>query len=385
MIEMYTARTSEIDEIEEAINDIKSQIDFSLLKKNSGGMIFCHLDFIESNVVEELCEELPFDVIGMTSLAGADEHGFGLYDLTLTVLTSDEVSFEIGMTNSITTDNYENEIDELYKGLRSKTDSDPSLIFTFMPHMKEVSGYEVVAAMDKSCNGIPMWGALTNSTNFNYDTVQTICNGKSISKGITMMFLNGSVNPKFIVSSIPESNIMNERVIITKSSGTVLHEVNDQPIFEYLSKIGLVITKENITTSPVMVYYDDAEKPVALGFYTLFEDGSVLTGGEMPEGTAISVGSMDSAGIFESAEDGLKQILDCEDRKVTLLLPCISRYIMLSPDQESELRMIMEQLADTGKPFSMGYSGGEISPMLGADGKLHNRFHNYTFCACVLQ
>jgi hypothetical protein len=57
---------------------------------------------------------------------------------------------------------------------------------------------------------------------------------------------------------------------------------------------------------------------------------------------------------------------------------------MLSPDQESELRLIEEKLANTGKPFMMGYSGGEICPIPGDDGRTQNRFHNYTFCACVI-
>lgn len=384
MVKMYTARTSEIDEIDEAINEIKSQIDFSSLKKNSGGLIFCHIDFIDSGMVAALCEEFPFKIIGMTSMAGADEHGYGLYDLTLTILTSDEVSFEVGMTGNITPDNYVVEIDKLYNGIRGCAESDPAMIFTFMPYMRDVSGYEVVAAMDKSCNGIPLWGSITNNIDFNYETVQTICNGKNLPAGIAMMFVNGPVEPQFIVSSIPERNIANNRAIITKSDGAILYEVNDMPILDYLANIGLVITKENITTTPLMIYYGDAKEPVALGFYTLFEDGSVLTGGEMPVGTSFAVGSIDGQGIFESAEDGLKQILNCDDRQAILLLPCVTRYIMLAPDQESELRLINETLAGGGHSFMMGYSGGEICPMKSADGKFHNRFHNYTFCACVL-
>lgn len=261
---------------------------------------------------------------------------------------------------------------------------DPAMIFTFMPYIRDVAGYEVVAAMDKSCGGIPMWGSITNNVDFNYETVQTICNGKALRAGLAMMFLNGPVQPKFIVASIPERNIANNRAVITKSEGAILREVNDLPLLEYLANIGLVITKQNITTTPLMIYYEGAEDPVALGFYTLFEDGSVLTGGEMPEGTSFAVGSIDSQGIFESAEAGLKQILDCEDRQATLLLPCVTRYIMLAPEQEAELQLINEKLTGIGKPFMMGYSGGEICPMMGADGKLHNRFHNYTFCACIL-
>jgi len=384
MITMYTARTSEIDEISEAINEIKSQIDFSALKKHSGGLIFCHIDFVSSGMVAALCEELPFEVIGMTSMASADEQGYSLYDLSLTVLTSDEVTFTAGMSNSINTDTYVAEIDQLYKNVRSRVDSDPALIFTFMPYIRDVAGYEVVAAMDEACHGIPLWGSITNSIDFNYETVQTIYNGKTLSAGVAMMFLNGPVEPKFIISSIPERNIANSRAIITKSEGAVLYEINDVPVLEYLANMGLVIVKENITATPLMVYYDGAKEPVALGFYTLFENGSFLTGGPMPVGASVAVGSIDAQGIFESAEEGLKRISDCADRKATLLLPCVTRYIMLAPDQEGELRLIKEKLTNSGLPFMMGYSGGEICPMPDQEGKLRNRFHNYTFCACVL-
>lgn len=384
MITMYTARTAEIDEIDEAIAEIKQQIDFGALKKNSGGLIFCHIDFVDSGVVAALCQELPFNIIGMTSMASADEHGYSLFDLTLAVLTSDEVSFEVGMTNRITPDNYIDEIDQLYQRILGQAGSDPAMIFTFMPYLRDVAGYEVVAAMDASCHGIPLWGSITNNIDFNYETVHTICNGKTLRAGLAMMFVVGPVKPKFIVSSIPERNIANNRAIITSSKGAVLREVNDLPLLEYLANIGLVITKENITTTPLMVYYEESREPVALGFYTLFEDGSVLTGGEMPVGTSFAVGSIDAQGIVESAEEGLRQILACEDRQATLLLPCVTRYIMLAPDQESELRLIHERLSAPRHPFMMGYSGGEICPVPGPDGKLRNRFHNYTFCACVL-
>ncbi len=384
MVTMYTARTSEIDEIDEAIKEIKSQIDLTALKKNSGGLIFCHIDFVESGVVKALCEQLPFNVIGMTSMVSANEAGYSLYDLTLTVLTSDEVSFEAGMTNDIDNNNYIDEVNSLFNNMRGKVDSDPKMIFTFMPYIREVAGYEVVSAMDKACHGIPMWGAITNNIDFNYETVQTICNGDCLRAGLAMMFVSGPVEPKFIVSSLPERNIANNRAIITKSEGAFLYEINDVPVLNYLADVGLIITKENITTTPLMVYYDNAQEPVALGFYTLFDEGHVLTGGEMPVGTSIAVGNIDAAGIFESAEYGLQQILDLKDRQTTLLLPCVTRYIMLAPDQEGELRMIDEKLSNSGKPFMMGYSGGEICPMPGSDGKLKNRFHNYSFCALVL-
>ena len=384
MIQMYTARTSEVDEIDVAISDIKDQIDFSSLKKFSGGIIFCHMDFVDSGVVAALCEALPFPCIGMTSMASADTHGYSLFDLTLTVLSSDEVSFEVGMTDRIDLDNYEEEVGRLYGDIRGRMESDPAMILTFVPYIQDVAGYEILSVMDTACHGIPIWGSITSGVDFNYDAVQTICNGKHLRAGLAMMFINGPVTPAFIVSSIPERNITNNRAIITKSDGAILHEINDLPVLEYLANIGLMITKENITTTPLLVYYDASEVPVALGFYTLFEDGSVLTGGQMPTGTSVAVGSIDAKGIFESAESGLKQILECTNSQATLLLPCVTRYIMLAPDQESELRLIQETLASNGNSFILGYSGGEICPVPDADGILRNRFHNYTFCACIL-
>lgn len=384
MIEMYTARTSEVDDIDGAIAEIKGQIDLAVLKKNSGGVIFCHIDFVESGLVKALCDELPFDVIGMTSMASADEHGYSLFDLTLAVLTSDDIEFKAGMTRGIDHDNYKDEVERLYEKMRGAVADDPALILTFMPYIRDVAGYEVVAAMDEACKGAPMWGSITNNIDFNYEQVQTICNGEYLRGGIAMMFLNGPIKPRFIVSSLPERNISNTRAMITKSEGAVLYEINDMPLLDYLANIGLIVNKENITTTPLMMYYDESEEPVALGFYTLFEDGSVLTGGEMPVGTSFAVGSIDAQGIYESAGSGLAQIEAMPERQATLLLPCVTRYIMLAPDQEGELREIQGRLTATGKPFMMGYSGGEICPMPGPDGRLRNRFHNYTFCACIL-
>ena len=99
-------RTAEVDEYDEAIDEIKSRIDLSTLKKHTGGIIFCHGDFIESGMVEALCAALPFPVIGMTSLATANPSTYSQFDLNLTVLTSDEVSFAVGITGSMNKTTY---------------------------------------------------------------------------------------------------------------------------------------------------------------------------------------------------------------------------------------------------------------------------------------
>ena len=98
----------------------------------------------------------------------------------------------------------------------------------------------------------------------------------------------------------------------------------------------------------------------------------------------MSMGVIDEPCIFETAELGLSEIPAHEERNVTLMLPCVTRYIMSAPNQEGGLRLIKDTLAASDKPYMMGYSGEEICPMQGADGKWRNRFHNYSFCAGLL-
>jgi len=45
-----------------------------------------------------------------------------------------------------------------------------------------------------------------------------------------------------------------------------------------------------------------------------------------------------------------------------------------------------ESIMATGSvmPYKAGYSGGEICPVRDESGVLQNRFHNFTFSACIL-
>jgi hypothetical protein len=384
MIAMYTARTSEVDVFDEAIAEIKSQIDFSRLKRYSGGIIYCCMDYYESGMVDALCKELPFDVIGMTGMGTASDGGFGFFDLTLTVLTSDEVRFSAGMTEGMNIENYDEEIRSLYGDMRARVTEDPSLIITIIPYVRDVSGYKIVAATDKAVGGIPLWGPVSSSINFEDNELAVLCNGRYARSEVAMLFLNGPVEPKFIIASLPENNISNTRGIVTKSDGATLIEVNDMPVLEYFDYLGVAVTTENVRATPLMIYHRGAEKPIALAFFRVFEDGSVLIGGEVPVGASIAIGGIDTDTILASARQALKEIVKHEDRNATLIAPCVTRGVMMIPDQKGELMLIQEMLGESGLPYSMAYAGGEISPMPDAEGKLRNHFHNYTFCACVL-
>jgi hypothetical protein len=206
---------------------------------------------------------------------------------------------------------------------------------------------------------------------------------KTGTTSVAMLLVHGDIEPEFIVTSIPDRNISTRKAIVTKSAGCVVKEANGIPFAQYLNSIGYT-TKVGIdpTSFPLMMRFPDGSGPVALGVFRIFEDGSILMGGEVPEGTSFSGGEIDSEGILETARASLDKALKTGKRSGFLMFPCISRYLMLAPTSSKEMELASSTVGDI--PYVLAYAGGEICPVRGEDGKLYNHFHNFTFSLCVL-
>ena len=103
MIKALTAFTYEADDAKEAVEEILKQLDLEHnLLKYSVGFITCYLDFIKGGIVEALCADLPFEVIGCTTpMNGGPKAGDQIL-LTLMVLTSDSTEFATGISQPLT-------------------------------------------------------------------------------------------------------------------------------------------------------------------------------------------------------------------------------------------------------------------------------------------
>jgi hypothetical protein len=216
-----------------------------------------------------------------------------------------------------------------------------------------------------------------------YEHCRTLWNKTADKRILAMLLVHGPVEPEFIVTSIPEKNIRDNYAIITESEGCTLKKVNDMRFDEYVESMGLVLRiGRDTTTIPLMVNYGDGSKPVALAVYGTDDEGGILCGGEMPRGASLAIGQIDYDGIIETAKMSLEQALLRGKKNGLLMLPCVTRYIMLSPQQDDEFNLVARMVSGQ-IPYAMGYSGGEVCPVRDRDGKYHNRHHNYTFSLCV--
>jgi hypothetical protein len=353
------------------------------LRKNSAGIITCHYDFTDTGFIDALCKKLSFDVIGMTTMASANRYGHNMYALSLTVLTSDEVAFETALTVPLSTGNYREEIAAAYTGAAQKLGGEPSMIIAFFPYHKDLGGALQVRTLDEICSGVPIWGGLATNLEASYEKCGAFRNGASSQDVLAMLLMRGPVNPEFVTISMPEEKIRESRGIITDSDGRILKKINGIPALKYLEGLGITILENASYITPLMVYYEGASEPVALGIYSVDEDGSVLCGGEMTSGGAISVGEVTAEGIIATAGAGVNRILQSGKKDGALMLPCISRYAMLAPKQADEMELVTRRMSEADMPFMLAYVGGEVCPVRDDSGKPRNRFHNHTFSACA--
>jgi hypothetical protein len=386
MIKMLTAYTNEIDDIDIATEEILKQLDIeNNLLKNSLGILTCYSEFIDSGVVEALCKKLPFEVIGGTTLANSVPAQIGQMMLALTVLTSDDAEFSASVSENIDQENIENlnkEISTAYTKAVAGLKSEPKLIFTVTQLFMKLAGDSVVEAFDKASGGVPLFGTLAVDHTVTYEKTQTIFNGKAYKNAIVMAAVCGNVEPKFSIVSVSPNKILKHLAVITESKGNLLIGVNGVPATEYLASIGLSPEKiKNYNAVPFMISDKRASQFIARGIFGMMENGSVICGGTMPVGCNLSVGSMDRSEVIATTKDMMNKILASSDSCGLLAFSCIARNLILGVDTTAEMEAAKEVLGNK-IPYSFNYSGGEICPVYNNEGKLENRFHNYTLVVC---
>jgi hypothetical protein len=108
----------------------------------------------------------------------------------------------------------------------------------------------------------------------------------------------------------------------------------------------------------------------------------VVCGGVMPVGATLSIGSIDFADVMNTTSGILNSALEAGERSGFVMFSCLTRNLALGMDSEAEMRKAHAIIGEAA-PYQFTYSGGEVCPVYGPDGRLVNRFHNATFVACV--
>lgn len=384
MIKMLVAYTTEADEADQAIAEVLEQLNLEENQlKNSVGILTCHVDFLDTGVVEELCAKLPFEVLGVTTLGSGTNQITDLCALTLSVLTSNDVSFSTVLTDSLL-DEQEGPIEASYNKVAAKFPEEPSLILACGPMLTQVGGEKLLRIINKVSAGVPVFGTLSCDHNFDFHESQVVYNGKSYADCMAMVLMFGPVNAKFMYISVPVENIQKQNAVITASEGNRVQTVNGKPVVEYLDSIGLSAKNglEGAKSIPIILDYNDGTSPVARCFYMISPEGEAVCGGDMPCNATFSLGTMDFDDIITSTTQLLSKIEAAGKNNGVLIISCIVRSVTLGIDQLAEGEKVRELIGNK-MVYQLSYSGGEMCPVYDENGKTSNRFHNFSCAACI--
>ncbi|MDR2050609.1 MAG: hypothetical protein LBQ63_02415 [Deltaproteobacteria bacterium] len=397
MLKMLVGYTSEADNAELALAEVLERADIeNKLLKNSVGLLFCNLDFIDSGVVNALCGRLPFKVIGCTTQGLATNDLSAQFMLSLVVLTSDTVEFSVGLSASLTVMGSshllrsEEEAEERLRALYTRTAASlagrPSMMLVFQPLLLNLPGDAVTSVLDRVSEGVPIFGSIALDMPTKIRSPQIIHNGLPYADRLTILLLSEAASPRFFLKTISPQN--SRSAIITRAEGNKLLSINNMPAIKHLEKLGIA---EQGRFSPALFFMATIRSPggrtSTCVFYDVTPEGHLICGNTPETGGILEMGAITGRNVLESAAELIEEIRTaCFEeesfRNALLFFACFSRSLDLM-DATEESEFIRKELQSTVFPYVFAYSGGEFCPVT-ENGRLENRFQQHSIIACLL-
>jgi hypothetical protein len=393
MLSAQKAFTLEADDVEAAVAEIIEQLDLESLGANTLGFVSGLPDYLEGGVIAALQEALPFDIIGQTSVATATPGSDDLNQLSLLVLSGDDVAFSTSLSEPISGGEDGELLKTAYAAAAASRADEPAFILMYAPLLYTASGDFFVKTTDAASGGVALFGSVASDNTLDYHESQTVYKGEGYRNRTVYVLFYGSLSPRFYLAGITHGKVFNETGVVTSSEGSQLQTINNAPVSEFLKSLGLS-TNENgefvsINSFPYVVDYNDGTDPVIRVMFAITPEGYAVCGGDIPVGATLGVSYFDAGEILESSKnsiDRLAQDIAENGAQVMLVFSCIGRYFSLGYDTDAEVRLFHDALDASGVPYTYTYSGGEIcpSPSKNDSGAWANRAHNSTFVVIAL-
>ena len=386
MIKTLVAYTTEIDDVDLAVESIRSQIRSEDLCLHSIGIISCHYEFIHSGAMKAICEALPFEVAGAVTVNQSTNQAAEAFLLTVMILTGDDASFTVGITPPLREDPYRI-IEDSYIELASSCGKVPALALSFIPFMLNFSSDEFLDVFTRVSNGVPCFGTIALDATDTFKDCYVFANGEHFIDRIVTVFIYADIHPRFFIGTISPDKILPKPALVTKSNNNILMEVNGHPVDQYFQDLGLTneYDSQYATASlPFLLDYRDGTPQVSKVFISHTPERYAVCMGTIPEGTMMYVGVFDKDDVLLTTGNAVRHALsECAGNASGMLMySCVARNMSLGGEPMVELELVRSIVGDQ-LPFVLAYSGGELCPTECCNAKAINRFHNNTFIVCV--
>jgi hypothetical protein len=391
MIRSATLYTYELDDPAIAAAEITAQLPAFELLTHTAGILMCDTEFIYSGAYSAVCAALPFDAVGTTTMTQAVNGEAGMLMLTVMLLTSDDVFFEVGYTESIPPGgDIAGPSEAAFESAAAKLPSAPKLILVFPPLILENAGDQYIDAFESFCPNTPIFGTLAIDDSITFENCYTFHNGDKSQDKVAFILAAGNVTPRFFMATIADENRLPYTGEITKSERHIVQEVNNVRTSEYFESIGFAKDgKLDVGLQFVPFLIDLRNRadrdgiPVVRAMVYFDENGYGVCRGYVDQGSVFTLTNPNGDDVFKSSSELIDRLCAVPDRQATIIFSCVVRRMSFGMEPLRETEMAVQKLSG-GSPFMLAYAGGEICPTSSNERGITNRFHNYSIIACVL-
>ncbi len=384
----YQAYTEEIDDIEVAVSELKTQLADKKLLKNTVGILFVDYDTDCHKLAKMLKDAFPFPCFGVTNIATLCTDGYHDSVISMTVLTADDCEFSIEYTDELKTID-DNKLKEAYIRATERLEEKEKVIITFLPWSFTVTYDDVVDILDVESGGVPVFGGV-GADGWVFTKANIFSDGECRKMCGVLLLVSGNINPVLLRtrSVVPVKNTQRN---VVSADGSKVYDVTDASVIQYLSDNLLVDGIErslgSYLATPFIVSRNTVDGDRIELLRTLnsvdFENGYGDFVGGVKNGDAIELAFINKNQMEKSLTDRFDELIDIMNTQggfsVVLCSSCGARYAMLVGDKQAEARAYEGRLPK-GINLNGGYMFGEFCPVKSVEKrKLYNAFNNETF------
>ena len=375
---------SEDIDTEGAMEEIVGQCRQKLGDRIPGaGLVFAAIDHEHDLMLARIDDAWPgLELVGCTTEGEfSSELGFREDSITLVLFGSDSIEFATGIGHDVSHD-IPAACAKAVADARAKSNQAPAICIT-LPESMTTSVRGIVDALGESLGGIPVVGA-TAGDGYRLETTYQFRGREVCSDAVPVLLICGPLVYSVAVESGWQP--VGEPGLVTRSEGTVVHEIDGRPAIEFYRSFQGE-TAVPTPDCPLAMLDDKGEVECLRATGGVWDEatGAITYLAEIPEGTIVQITIADRAAILDgctaSIEKAFRDFPHGKTPDAALFFSCAARKMLLGTRTEEEFGIIKSVLGpDT--PVCGFYGYGEIGPRDMGDET--SRFHNETFVSLIM-
>ncbi len=403
-MQVFTARTCETYDIEYLCEELGKQVAENVtFGSRTMGIAICDSTIDYPAVMKKLSEMYDFDIYGATALAFIGIHSVDDISVSFMIITGDEeLVGSMALSEPWTPETVDQVLRDAYALGRERIGEDPKMLITLQPFSTEITSDITTKILDDASGHCPIYGAVS-SADLSSNVSGIFVNGEFYTDRLLINMLGGGIQPRFAVAEV-KLPANNKKVVITQSSGNVVHKVGEDTFLRFMEKNGLIIEPSYVlesfiasyTSSPVIVYYKEngeVLEKIRNIIHIDYETGAVGFSGEMPEGCELTIAVLKREEVIRSSKACFEDIIakieanTSEQYRYSTLFSssCGGRYLIMTGDTSMEGDYITNHPALRDLASCGFYAMGEICPAtIDENGKAVNRAYHSSIVLMAL-